>query len=95
MTPVLPTPSERLAALQAFGYTEREAAFLSTAALHGGYFLRRQYCCAIGTQSGGNAAALIDRTPYFEACVGRRRLQQHQALPSVLPAVLRGARGGR
>ena len=61
MTPVLPTPSERVTALQAFGYTEREAAFLLTAALHGGYFLRRQYCYAIGTQSGGNAAALIDK----------------------------------
>jgi hypothetical protein len=58
---VLPTPSERVTALQAFGYTEREAAFLSTAALHGGYFLRRQYLSAIGTQSGGNAAALIDK----------------------------------
>jgi hypothetical protein len=61
MTPILPTHSERVAALQAFGYTEREAAFLSTAALNGGYFLRRQYLSAIGTQSGGNAAALIDK----------------------------------
>ena len=61
MTPVLPTPAERVTALQDFGYTEREAAFLLTAALHGGYFLRRQYLSAIGTQSGGNAAALIDK----------------------------------
>ena len=61
MTPVLPTLAERLKALQAFPYTEREAAFLAMAALHGGYFLRRQYLNAIGTQSGGNAVALIDK----------------------------------
>ena len=61
MTPGLPTSLERITALRAFGYTEREAAFLLTAALHGGYFLRRQYCIAIGTQSGGNAAALVDK----------------------------------
>ena len=60
MTP-LTTASERIAALQSFGYTERESAFLVVAALHGGYFLRRQYCSAIGNQSGGNAAALIDK----------------------------------
>ena len=52
MTPVLPTRLERITALRSFGYAEREAAFLLTAALHGGYFLRRQYCSAIGTQSG-------------------------------------------
>lgn len=35
---------EQTAALQEFGYTPREAAFLALAALHSGYFLRRQFC---------------------------------------------------
>jgi hypothetical protein len=37
------TDAERINALQALGYNEREAAFLCLAALHSGYFLRRQY----------------------------------------------------
>ncbi len=44
--------AERIAALKGLGYTEREAAFLCLAALHGGYFLRRQYC-----GSGNRSAA--------------------------------------
>ena len=35
--------SEQAAAIQAFGYTAREAAFIANAALHSGYFLRRQF----------------------------------------------------
>jgi len=30
-------------ALEAFGYTARQAQFLALAAVHGGYFLRRQF----------------------------------------------------
>ena len=55
------TNSERIEALTALGYTEREAAFLCLAALHGGYFLRRQYCDFIGKEPGGTAAALIEK----------------------------------
>lgn len=35
--------TEQTAAIQAFGYTVREAAFIANAALHSGYFLRRQF----------------------------------------------------
>jgi hypothetical protein len=37
------TDAERIRALQGLGYDEREARFLAVAALHGGYFLRRQF----------------------------------------------------
>lgn len=36
--------AEQTAVLQQFGYTAREARFLAMAALHSGYFLRRQFC---------------------------------------------------
>ena len=47
------TNAERIQALQRLGYTEREAAFLCLAALHGGYFLRRQYAQFLGREDGG------------------------------------------
>jgi hypothetical protein len=53
--------SERTEALKSFGYTEREAAFLTLTALHGGYFLRRQYGEYIGKEVGGTAAALVEK----------------------------------
>ncbi len=37
------TDAERNYCLQGLGYTRQEAAFLSLVALHGGYFIRRQY----------------------------------------------------
>lgn len=49
------------AALQKFGYTERQAAFLYTVALHGGYFLRRQYLSHAGSDPGGTAQRFLDR----------------------------------
>jgi hypothetical protein len=55
------TPSERIQALGRLGYSEREAAFLCLAALHGGYFLRRQYCRFLGKAAGGTAATLIEK----------------------------------
>jgi hypothetical protein len=55
------TPSERIQALERVGYREREAAFLCLAALHGGYFLRRQYAAFLDKTAGGNAASLIER----------------------------------
>jgi len=53
--------AERIEALKSLGYSEREAAFLCLAALHGGYFLRRQYCGFIGKEIGGTAAALVEK----------------------------------
>lgn len=55
------TGSERIAALESLGYTSREAAFLCIAALHGGYFLRRQYCGFIGKETGGTVNALVEK----------------------------------
>jgi hypothetical protein len=37
------TSNDRIQALQELGYSPREAAFLCLAALHNGFFLRRQY----------------------------------------------------
>src|SRR4051794_3363080 len=55
------TDPERIAALQRFGYSTREAEFLILAGLHGGYFLRRQYGAFLGKPLGGTAAAFIDK----------------------------------
>ena len=35
--------SDRVAAVEDHGYTRRESEFLVTAALHSGYFVRRQF----------------------------------------------------
>jgi hypothetical protein len=51
----------RIESLRRLGYSEREASFLCLAALHGGYFLRRQYVQFLGKSAGGTVAALIDR----------------------------------
>ena len=56
------TDQERMVALQRFGYTEREAAFLGLAALNGGYFLRRHYNQFLSRQDGGSVAQLIEKT---------------------------------
>lgn len=55
------TASERIRALIRFGYTEPEASFLCLAALHGGYFLRRQYASYIGGKDGGNVTQLVQK----------------------------------
>lgn len=47
--------------LQVAGYTEREAAFLYLAALHSGYFLRRQYLRFIERGRGALAAQFLRR----------------------------------
>ena len=52
---------ERKVAIQRFGYTEREAAFLCLAALHGGCFLSRQYNAFLECHRGGNADRLIEK----------------------------------
>lgn len=62
MSQIALTNPERIKALQRLGYHEREASFLSLAALHGGYFLRRQYADFIGSRDGGNVAQLIEKT---------------------------------
>ena len=61
MSQIRLTNAERMQALQRLGYTDREASFLCLAALHGGYFLRRQYGQFLGHSLGGTAAALIEK----------------------------------
>ncbi|MGA2435197.1 MAG: hypothetical protein ABSG25_07920 [Bryobacteraceae bacterium] len=53
-------PSKAIAGLQRFGYTERQAAFLQIVALHGGYFLRRQYEFFIGNEKGGSSQRFME-----------------------------------
>jgi hypothetical protein len=47
--------------IKGFGYNEREAAFLCRAALHGGYFLRRQCAGFMGIETGGTVNALAEK----------------------------------
>jgi hypothetical protein len=61
MSQIRLTNDERIQALKRLDYSEREAAFLCLAALHGGYFLRRQYGQFLSQSPGGNAAALIEK----------------------------------
>jgi len=62
MSQIVLTTAERSEALQRFGYNEREASFLCLAALHSGYFLRRQYGEFLGRQDGGSITQLIEKT---------------------------------
>ncbi|HKD06465.1 MAG TPA: hypothetical protein VKB79_11235 [Bryobacteraceae bacterium] len=55
------TDEDRVRNLKTFGYTDREAGFLVQAALHSGYFLRRQFCAAIGRKLGKAPDAFISR----------------------------------
>ena len=61
MSQIALSPENRIGAVEALGYTRREAEFLCLAALHGGYFLRRQYCRFLDRAVGGTAAALIGK----------------------------------
>src|SRR5260370_39484030 len=60
MTQVAMTTFDRVRALTRFGYSEQEAGFLSLAALHGGYFLRRQSTEFLGQQDGGHVTVVIE-----------------------------------
>ena len=53
--------AERIKALQRFGYSEAEAAFLCLAALHGGYFLRRQFARFLEREDGGTVTGLVQK----------------------------------
>jgi len=48
------TADARVAAVQALGFTVRQATFLTHVARHSGYFLRRQYTTFAGTAKGKN-----------------------------------------
>ncbi len=55
------TNQDRLANLQALGYTETEARFLVIAALHSGHFVRRQFYGPTEVSRGGADSRLIDK----------------------------------
>jgi hypothetical protein len=55
------TNQERINALKKLHYTEREAAFLTLAALHSGYFVRRQYSQFLGQTPGRPDDVLVGK----------------------------------
>jgi hypothetical protein len=60
------TNAERLEAIAAFGFTERQARFLLNVLLHSGVFVERQYCRFAGTVHGQKS------TDFIKALVARR-----------------------
>jgi hypothetical protein len=50
-------PENRVEALRLFGYSTREASFLTTVVVHGGYFVARQYAQFIGRPTSLTAAS--------------------------------------
>jgi hypothetical protein len=81
--------------LQSAGYTEREAAFLYLAALHSGYFLRRQYLRFIERGRGALAAQFLRRASALGhiqsiAC-GQARFVYHLTSTEVYTAAGLGA----
>ncbi len=55
------THDERAEALRWYGYTPRQAAFLATVLVHGGYFLRRQFAAFLRREDGGLITDLVQR----------------------------------
>ena len=55
------TFDDRVRAAQTFGCSPRQARFLALVALHGGYYVRRQYLAATGTRNGKNAQRFLDQ----------------------------------
>ena len=56
---------ERISRIQSFGYNVTEASFLCAAALHGGFFLRRQYAAFTGKVAGYADVALSEKALKF------------------------------
>ena len=54
------TGADRSGVLERFGYTPRQAAFLTLVARHGGYFLRRQYVAFTGHAHGLATVRFLD-----------------------------------
>lgn len=55
------TDSERLAAVSAFGLTDRQARFLVTVMLHSGVFVGRQYCAFAGITHGQKVHDFVEK----------------------------------
>lgn len=56
------TNAERLHAIAAFGFTERQSRFLLEVLLHAGVFLERQYCQFAGIAHGQKSTNFIHPT---------------------------------
>jgi len=65
-------PREGIARLEQYGYTPDEAGFLYLAALHSGYFLRRQFNEFLGQERGANAQRFVEKL------VARRHAQRER-----------------
>jgi hypothetical protein len=81
--------SERVQALAAFGFTERQARFLVTVLIHSGVFIERQYRVFAGIAHGQNTRDFVAKlvrcgyaTPILPGALHRGRLfhVQHKAL---------------
>lgn len=62
------TNEERISAVERFGYDAVEAQFLVMAALHGGYFLRRQFLAFVGGTKGWKDVLLLKKLAGNEHC---------------------------
>ncbi len=62
------TNEERIRELQRFGYDAEEAQFLCVAALHSGYFLRRQFLSFIRGKKGWKDVALVNKLKANQHC---------------------------
>ena len=72
--PAPPTFADRVEAIKAFGFTERQARFVVTVMLHSGVCLGRQYCAFAGIDYGAPVANLLQDTPKHAASPRRRSL---------------------
>ncbi len=61
MSAVTGDAADRMSPLTRFGYSDSEASFLALAALHGGYFQRRQVGQFLGRRDGGVVTQLVQR----------------------------------
>ena len=72
------TPEDQTFAIQRFAYTETEARFLRLVALHGGYFVRRQFLSFADCDPGKRAQDFIDKlTARKHACPEIYRQDRH------------------
>ena len=86
------TFDERVRALEPFRFTPRQARFLVTVALHGGYCLRRQYTAFAGVQYGRVVRDFLDglvtrRLAARESCRGDRGYLYHVYARSIYQAL--------
>ena len=65
-------PKEGITRLEQYGYTPDEAGFLYLAALHSGYFLRRQFNEFLGQERGANAQRFVEKL------IARRHAQRER-----------------